>query len=86
MFKLASVPSYDETISSSNDQSLSEDSESYKQLKSEQKLPSEDATNVMKFIVDAREGRSLPNVLKRISNIVALKSNVSNIFLFFFVY
>lgn len=33
---------------------------------------------MMNFPLDTREGRSLPNVLKRISNIVALKSSVSN--------
>ena len=32
---------------------------------------------MMNFPLDSCEGRSLPNVLKRISNIVALKSNVS---------
>lgn len=35
---------------------------------------------MMNFPLDSCEGRSLPNVLKRISNIVALKSNVSNYF------
>lgn len=32
------------------------------------------------YNVDVNEGRSLPNVLKRISNLVALKSNVSGYF------
>lgn len=30
------------------------------------------------YNLDVNEGRSLPNVLKRISNLLALKSNVSN--------
>lgn len=30
------------------------------------------------YTVDVNEGRSLPNVLKRISNLLALKSTVSN--------
>lgn len=34
----------------------------------------------------ASEGRSLPNILKRISNIVALKSNVSVIILSIYFY
>jgi hypothetical protein len=32
---------------------------------------------VTQFPVDVGEGRSLPNVLKRISNLLALKSTVS---------
>lgn len=37
---------------------------------------------MMNFPLDSCEGRSLPNVLKRISNIVALKSNVSYFMLY----
>ncbi|KAG5306952.1 FYV1 kinase, partial [Acromyrmex insinuator] len=33
------------------------------------------STSIINFPLDTNEGRSLPNVLKRISNIVALKSN-----------
>ncbi|XP_011497004.1 PREDICTED: 1-phosphatidylinositol 3-phosphate 5-kinase [Ceratosolen solmsi marchali] len=70
-----SIASKDRTTNSNNDiQNLSEDSESCKQLRSKEKLPSEESTGT-RFSVDASEGRSLPNVLKRISNIVALKNN-----------
>lgn len=34
------------------------------------------------YNLDVNEGRSLPNVLKRISNLLALKSTVSNVDLF----
>lgn len=37
----------------------------------------DNASSTSSFPLDASEGRSLPNVLKRISNIVALKSSVS---------
>ncbi|KAJ8686685.1 hypothetical protein QAD02_022479 [Eretmocerus hayati] len=62
------------TPSVSDNQSVSEDSESWNQSEQPEKSPSEDNVSVMSFSVDANAGRSLPNVLKRISNIVALKS------------
>lgn len=62
-------------ISPNNDsQSSSGDSESWKG-DSREKTPEDDSSTSMTFPLDASEGRSLPNVLKRISNIVALKSN-----------
>lgn len=64
-------------ISPNNDeQSSSGDSESWKQSDSVEKTPEEDTSSVMNLSLDTTEGRSLPNVLKRISNIVALKSGV----------
>ncbi|KAG8034945.1 hypothetical protein G9C98_008021, partial [Cotesia typhae] len=42
---------------------------------SSEKTPEDSSSSSMAFNLDASEGRSLPNVLKRISNIVALKSN-----------
>ncbi|KZC09496.1 Putative 1-phosphatidylinositol 3-phosphate 5-kinase [Dufourea novaeangliae] len=64
----------DSTISSTNEEQSSSDSESWKQSESTEKTPEDDSSNMMIFPLDTREGRSLPNVLKRISNIVALKS------------
>ncbi|KAK0158635.1 hypothetical protein PV328_009612 [Microctonus aethiopoides] len=62
-------------ISPNNDeQSSSGDSESWKN-DSREKSPEDDSSSTITFPLDATEGRSLPNVLKRISNIVALKSN-----------
>ncbi|XP_015119945.1 1-phosphatidylinositol 3-phosphate 5-kinase [Diachasma alloeum] len=57
------------------DRSSSGDSESWKQLDSLEKTPEDDTSTQMSFPLDATEGRSLPNVLKRISNIVASKSS-----------
>ncbi|XP_029039726.2 LOW QUALITY PROTEIN: 1-phosphatidylinositol 3-phosphate 5-kinase [Osmia bicornis bicornis] len=65
----------DSTISSTNEEQSSSDSESWKQSESTEKTPEDDSSSMMNFPLDTREGRSLPNVLKRISNIVALKSN-----------
>ncbi|XP_076246604.1 1-phosphatidylinositol 3-phosphate 5-kinase fab1 [Calliopsis andreniformis] len=65
----------DSTVSSNNDEQSSSDSESWKQSESTEKTPEDDSSSMMNFPLDTREGRSLPNVLKRISNIVALKSN-----------
>ncbi|OAD57576.1 Putative 1-phosphatidylinositol 3-phosphate 5-kinase [Eufriesea mexicana] len=65
----------DSTISSTNEEQSSSDSESWKQSESTEKSPEDDSSSMMNFPLDTREGRSLPNVLKRISNIVALKSN-----------
>ena len=48
--------------------------ESHDKEKSEER---DNSSSSISFSLDASEGRSLPNVLKRISNIVALKSNVS---------
>lgn len=67
----------DPTASSNNDERSSSDSESWKQSESTERTPDDDSTSIINFPLDTREGRSLPNVLKRISNIVALKSNVS---------
>jgi len=64
-------------VSSNNDEHSSSDSESWKQSESTEQTPDDDSTSIMNFPLDTNEGRSLPNVLKRISNIVALKSNVS---------
>ncbi|OXU27408.1 hypothetical protein TSAR_004798 [Trichomalopsis sarcophagae] len=75
-FAKSSTPSVTAATSPNNDeQSSSGDSESWKQPGSTEKSPSEDTSSLMSFSVDTTEGRSLPNVLKRISNIVALKSN-----------
>ncbi|KAG7205451.1 hypothetical protein KM043_007441 [Ampulex compressa] len=63
------------TLSPNNDEQSSSDSESWKQSESTEKSPEDDTTSIINFALDTREGRSLPNVLKRISNIVALKSN-----------
>ncbi|KOX68078.1 Putative 1-phosphatidylinositol 3-phosphate 5-kinase [Melipona quadrifasciata] len=66
----------DSTISPvTNEEQSSSDSESWKQSESTEKSPEDDGSSMMNFPLDTREGRSLPNVLKRISNIVALKSN-----------
>ncbi|XP_003403346.2 1-phosphatidylinositol 3-phosphate 5-kinase [Bombus terrestris] len=66
----------DSTISSTtNEEQSSSDSESWKQSESTEKSPEDDSSSMMNFPLDTREGRSLPNVLKRISNIVALKSS-----------
>lgn len=63
-------------LSLNNDeQSSSGDSESWKQSESIEKTPEDDSSSIINFPLDTTEGRSLPNVLKRISNIVALKSN-----------
>ncbi|XP_012235504.1 putative 1-phosphatidylinositol 3-phosphate 5-kinase [Linepithema humile] len=65
----------DSTVSSNNDERSSSDSESWKQSESTEQTPDDDSTSMINFPLDTSEGRSLPNVLKRISNIVALKSN-----------
>ncbi|KYQ54129.1 Putative 1-phosphatidylinositol-3-phosphate 5-kinase [Trachymyrmex zeteki] len=65
----------DSTVSSNNDERSSSDSESWKQSESTEQTPDDDSTSIINFPLDTNEGRSLPNVLKRISNIVALKSN-----------
>ncbi|KAK9307472.1 hypothetical protein QLX08_002112 [Tetragonisca angustula] len=66
----------DSTISPiTNEEQSWSDSESWKQSKSTEKSPEDDSSSMMNFPLDTNEGRSLPNVLKRISNIVALKSN-----------
>lgn len=41
-----------------------------------------DTTQTFQYNVDVNEGRNLPNVLKRISNLLALKSTVSYLILF----
>lgn len=64
-------------MSSNNDERSSSDSESWKQSESTGQTPDDDSASIINFPLDTSEGRSLPNVLKRISNIVALKSNVS---------
>ncbi|XP_076663610.1 1-phosphatidylinositol 3-phosphate 5-kinase fab1 isoform X2 [Andrena cerasifolii] len=69
----------DSTISSNNEEQSSSDSDSWKQSESTEKTPEDDSSSMMTFPLDTREGRSLPNVLKRISNIVALKSNDSQL-------
>ena len=75
---LGTVQVDDSTTSPLNDeQSSSGDSESWKQPESAEKSPEDDSSSIINFPLDTNEGRSLPNVLKRISNIVALKSNVS---------
>ncbi|XP_032663167.1 1-phosphatidylinositol 3-phosphate 5-kinase isoform X1 [Odontomachus brunneus] len=76
-FNFARNPSStnDPTASSNNDERSSSDSESWKQSESTERTPDDDSTSIINFPLDTREGRSLPNVLKRISNIVALKSN-----------
>lgn len=61
-------------VSSNNDERNSSDSDSWKQSESAEQTPDDDSTSMINFSL-AGEGRSLPNVLKRISNIVALKSN-----------
>ncbi|XP_023318163.1 1-phosphatidylinositol 3-phosphate 5-kinase isoform X2 [Trichogramma pretiosum] len=55
--------------------SISETSEVWKPSTVQNISPSEDAEIKSNYSVDSSEGRSLPNVLKRISNIVAHKSN-----------
>ncbi|XP_076228988.1 1-phosphatidylinositol 3-phosphate 5-kinase fab1 isoform X2 [Nomia melanderi] len=69
----------DSTISSTKEEQSSSDSESWKQSESTEKTPEDDSSSMMNFPLDTREGRSLPNVLRRISNIVALKSNDSQL-------
>ncbi|XP_044009254.1 1-phosphatidylinositol 3-phosphate 5-kinase isoform X2 [Aphidius gifuensis] len=61
-----------------DEQSSSGDSESWKQTDSREKTPDDDSSTsslASTFPVGSNEGRSLPNVLKRISNIVASKSS-----------
>lgn len=65
----------DSTVSSNNDERSSSDSESWKQSENMEQTPDDDSSSIINFPLDTSEGRSLPNVLKRISNIVALKSN-----------
>ncbi|KYM97169.1 1-phosphatidylinositol-3-phosphate 5-kinase [Cyphomyrmex costatus] len=65
----------DSMVSSNNDEHSSSDSESWKQSESTEQTPDDDSGSIINFPLDSNEGRSLPNVLKRISNIVALKSN-----------
>ncbi|CAB0037002.1 unnamed protein product [Trichogramma brassicae] len=55
--------------------SISDTSEVWKPSTDQNISPSEDAEIKSNYSVDSSEGRSLPNVLKRISNIVAHKSN-----------
>lgn len=69
-------------MSSNNDERSSSDSESWKQSESTEQTPDDDSASIINFPLDTSEGRSLPNVLKRISNIVALKSNVSFKYIF----
>lgn len=64
------------TTPNNDEQSSSEDSKSWKQTESSDKSPSDDTCSMASFSVGTAEGRSLPNVLKRISNIVATKSPV----------
>lgn len=72
-------------VSSNNDERNSSDSDSWKQSESTEQTPDDDSTSMLNFSL-ASEGRSLPNILKRISNIVALKSNVSIIILKIFLH
>ncbi|XP_015188060.1 PREDICTED: 1-phosphatidylinositol 3-phosphate 5-kinase isoform X1 [Polistes dominula] len=58
-----------------NDEQSSSDSDSWKQSESTEKTPEEDTSSIINFPLDTHEGRSLPNVLKRIRNIVASKSS-----------
>lgn len=44
--------------------------------KDDESLIKEESSGSVNYSMDASEGRSLPNVLKRISNIVALRSGV----------
>ncbi|XP_012274493.1 1-phosphatidylinositol 3-phosphate 5-kinase isoform X2 [Orussus abietinus] len=69
--------SHDETMISpdNDDRSSSGESESWKRSESVDKTPDDDSSSVVNFPLDTSEGRSLPNVLKRISKIVALRSN-----------
>lgn len=83
IFSLGSQNVDDSTISSTNEEQSSSDSESWKQSESTEKTPEDDSSSMMNFPLDTREGRSLPNVLKRISNIVALKSNVRSFFTYY---
>jgi len=66
----------DSTVSSNNEERSSSDSESWKQSENTEQTPDDDSTSMMNLPLDNSEGRSLPDVLKRISNIVASKSNV----------
>lgn len=77
---LDSPSANDSMVSSNNDERNSSDSDSWKQSESTEQTPDDDSTSMINFSL-ASEGRSLPNILKRISNIVALKSNVSIIIL-----
>ncbi|XP_012269678.2 1-phosphatidylinositol 3-phosphate 5-kinase [Athalia rosae] len=63
------------TLPNNDEQSLSGESKSWKQSNSTEEAPEDDSLGILNLTMDAAEGRSLPNVLKRISNIVALKSN-----------
>ncbi|XP_033208545.1 putative 1-phosphatidylinositol 3-phosphate 5-kinase [Belonocnema kinseyi] len=75
-FTKSTVQVDDSATSPNNDEhSSSGDSESWKQSESAEKTPEDDSSSIMNFSLDTNEGRSLPNVLKRISNIVALKSS-----------
>lgn len=73
---LDSSSTNDSVVSPNNDEHNSSDSDSWKQSESTEQTPDDDSTSMINFSL-ASEGRSLPNILKRISNIVALKSNVS---------
>ncbi|XP_033330522.2 1-phosphatidylinositol 3-phosphate 5-kinase fab1 isoform X2 [Megalopta genalis] len=69
----------DAAVSSTKEEQSSSDSESWKQSESTEKTPEDDSSSMMNFPLDTREGRSLPNVLKRISNIVAVERNDSQL-------
>ncbi|XP_024937173.1 1-phosphatidylinositol 3-phosphate 5-kinase isoform X2 [Cephus cinctus] len=73
--KSATLSDAASTSPNNDEHSSSGDSESWKQSESAEKTSDDDASNIITFPLDTTEGRSLPNVLKRISNIVALKSN-----------
>ncbi|XP_066582542.1 1-phosphatidylinositol 3-phosphate 5-kinase isoform X2 [Prorops nasuta] len=61
-----------------NEEQSLPDSESWRKVGALDKTP-EDNSVTINYPLDTCEGRSLPNVLKRISNIVALKSNDSKL-------
>ncbi|XP_020286766.1 1-phosphatidylinositol 3-phosphate 5-kinase isoform X2 [Pseudomyrmex gracilis] len=64
----------DPTVSSNNDECSSSDLDSWNQQENTEQISNDDSTSMINFSLDT-EGRSLPNVLKRISNILALKSS-----------
>ncbi|XP_023248602.1 1-phosphatidylinositol 3-phosphate 5-kinase [Copidosoma floridanum] len=75
-FAKSSPPSNSQPTSPSKEEpSPVPSADTWKQPESNKKSPMDDNTSMMSYSLDASEGRSLPNVLKRISNIVASKSN-----------
>lgn len=74
--------SQDNTVSDNVSQLSQESFSSWSAENAETSSSKTDTTQTFQYNVDVNEGRNLPNVLKRISNLLALKSTVSGRSLF----